>query len=532
MQLKTIFEPCKRRKEGMKKLSTGLVVLLAVLLVSPAVFAKMGSGKMTAASDDVNIEMFGSFEPRPTFVDNPDFNDEQTNYDFLIGEAGAFGEDDISVRTETRLGFKGYGKNWTFNTILEADFVFSKTETDRGAGRWPDTLHDSGMTGEDFGIEKLLFTYDFSDYCFPAQLRVGWETNWLDIETGGLIYADDHPHISLHGKASNVKWQVNYMSIYDDIDTADDEGGFDGNNLDWDVYSARMTIPVSTMNVCPIYAYSDNEKRDADLSYFGIQTFGKMGPFVPKAEFAYAYGDKDHYDKAWNDTKAAQAGKINGSMLEDDEADIGAYAFYASLKYQASQMFNPYLAVLFASGDDDAFDDDIEAYNAITSTQRYLFSDIGIEDSFIAHYVPVLGSNLYSYLPARIGAGDDTGYGGVSDHSSAESPGMQALFLGMMGNHGKWYYKLQGSYFEFEEVGALEDLGELGVFSGEGAQKGDIDDEMGFEITFRLKYDFSNHFSIANVISAFEPGDGIEDLRGDDYDDTAFMNTVEIAWRF
>ena len=521
----------------MKKITMSLVVLLTVLLVSPNLFAKMGTGKLTAASDDVDIQFFGSFEPRPTFVDNPDFNDKQTGFDYLVGEAGLFGEDDVSVRTEARLGFKGSGKNWTFNTILESDFVLDKRNTDRGAGRMGPS--DSGMTGEDFGIEKLLFTYDFTEHCCPIELRAGWETNWLDIETGGLIYADDHPHISFRGKVSNIGWQVNYMSIYDDIgiDDGGEVGTMDGDNLDWDVYSARMTIPVNfgdtgTMNFCPIYAYSYNQKRNAYPSYFGLQTFGKMGRFVPKAEFAYVYGDKDDYRQAWDNTDAAKDGLISGSMLEDDDADIEAYAFYASLKYQASKMFNPYAAVMFTTGDDDAFDDDVEGYNAITSTQRYLFSDIGIEDSFIAHYVPVLGSNLYSYTPARLGAGDDTGYGGVSDHSSAENPGMQSVFLGMSGSYDKWFYKLQGAYFEFEEVGALEDLGKLGVFNGDGAREGDIDDEMGIEVTFRLKYNFSNHFSIGNVISCFEPGDGVEDLRGDDFDETAFMNTVEIDWHF
>src|SRR6056297_884284 len=222
----------------MKKITMSLVVLLTVLLVSPNLFAKMGTGKLTAASDDVDIQFFGSFEPRPTFVDNPDFNDKQTGFDYLVGEAGLFGEDDVSVRTEARLGFKGSGKNWTFNTILESDFVLDKRNTDRGAGRVGPS--DSGMTGEDFGIEKLLFTYDFTEHCCPIELRAGWETNWLDIETGGLIYADDHPHISLRGKVSNIGWQVNYMSIYDDIgiDDGGEVGTMDGDNLDWDVYSA------------------------------------------------------------------------------------------------------------------------------------------------------------------------------------------------------------------------------------------------------------------------------------------------------
>jgi len=35
-----------------------------------------------------------------------------------------------------------------------------------------------------------------------------------------------------------------------------------------------------------------------------------------------------------------------------------------------------------------------------------------------------------------------------------------------------------------------------------------------------------------NVFSVFDPGDGVQDIRGDEYDDTAIMNTVEIIWMF
>jgi hypothetical protein len=76
-------------------------------------------------------------------------------------------------------------------------------------------------------------------------------------------------------------------------------------------------------------------------------------------------------------------------------------------------------------------------------------------------------------------------------------------------------------YFEFEDTGALEDV--------EGKR---IDDEMGWEFDLNLTYHFTNHFSLGNTFSVFDPGDGIQDLYGDDFDQTAIMNTFEMRWNF
>jgi hypothetical protein len=98
---------------------------------------------------------------------------------------------------------------------------------------------------------------------------------------------------------------------------------------------------------------------------------------------------------------------------------------------------------------------------------------------------------------------------------------MMMLGLGAKGTMGAWGYQAQIMYFLFEEEGALEDL--YGT---------SIDSEVGTEMDLRVTYAFNKHFSLGNVISVFIPGDGVQDLRGDDYDDTAFLNTVEITWNF
>ena len=56
----------------------------------------------------------------------------------------------------------------------------------------------------------------------------------------------------------------------------------------------------------------------------------------------------------------------------------------------------------------------------------------------------------------------------------------------------------------------------------------DVDDEVGQELDVRVAYTFSKHFTIANCFAAFDPGDGMEDRLGKDFDDTALVNTIEL----
>jgi len=463
---------------------------------------------VTTGNSDVNMEIFGSLKTYPHFVSNVDFNAGDTKYDYLLDENGIIDNDELTVRNQFRLGFKGSGDNWTFKSILESDISLSKGNVDRGHRQGE--INNLGMTGEDFGVEKLEFTYDFASYGLPVTLATGWSTNHLDLETGGILYGDDHPFIRLSGKTNNMSWEAMTLIINDAIGdansrntsfggvTPESRGDSDQNN--WLVYTGKMTMPVNKFKLSPLYAYSNNKARDANVHYLGVQAYGKVGKLAPKAEFVYALGEKDDFTGAGKD------------------ADISAFGGYAAVVANLSDKLNPYVGGYLLSGDGDANDADIEAFNPITNISKFA-GPFGMSNAMIYKQVPVLGAPLYSNAPERLG--DALGYGGVSNKASADNPGLQSLGIGTKGSMNKWNYQLQLQYLMFAETGALEDnMGKS------------IDDSMGYEGDLKIAYNFSENFSLGNSISVFSPGDGVQDLRGDNYDETALVDTLEMEWNF
>jgi hypothetical protein len=242
-----------------------------------------------------------------------------------------------------------------------------------------------------------------------------------------------------------------------------------------------------------------------------------MGMVTPRAEFVYVTGEKDDHTLT------------NGDV---QDVDIGAWAAFAALEFDVDPLFKPYIGGYWYSGDEDGADGDIEAYNAISNNIRYS-PVFGMENSILARGVPALGTDLYSGTPSMLGnpftgSTDGTllvtgnGYGAIRNAGSANSPGIQTIGIGAKGSLNKFTYKAQFLYMLFDDTGALEDV--TGV--------NDIDDEFGWEADLNLTYNFNKHFSLGTTVSVFDPGDWTTDVYGDDFDETAWMDTVEMTWKF
>ncbi len=468
------------------------VCVLLFLCISSVVYAELGD--VIAKSDDIEINFFGSLKAYPHFMKDVNFNSNSNSGDFIVDEGGPMANH--SMRNEIRLGWAGEGENWDFLVVLEGDFVMNKTNCDRGGSYGGTGFDDKGMTGEDFGVEKLNFSYNLGQ----ATIFTGWDTKFLDIRTGGLLYGDDHPYLGLSGKVnSNFSWEFLYLMIQDETDVPDG----DSHAMDWRAYTLKGIYKMdSGIAISPFYAFSDNDEdnaQGAEVSYLGIEAYGKIGILTPRLEFVMSSGD----------TKRDENGK---------DYDIMGMAAYASVDIEVSKNFIPYIGATYLSGDDDDTDNDIDAWNGITDIARYT-PTFGMENAMIYRGVPILGSQLYTRTFDGLAKGDTPGYGGISNSGEGSSPGQIMYGIGAKGTFSNLKYKTQVMYFQFEEEGALENI--------EGKS---IDKEVGYEFDVNLTYAFNSHFSIGNTFAVFLPGDAIKDIHGSEYDDTAYLNTMELIW--
>jgi hypothetical protein len=498
MGLKSKFKVIKEEKL-MKKL---VVFAMAVAFLAVPLTAFGTMGQMSPKSKDITVEWFGSLKTYPSWMSDLDFGGGG-GLDWMLDENGVM--TDHNVRNELRMGWKGGNDTFDFMIILEADFNLDKNNTDRGAnkaGLTYEIARDQGMAGDDFGVEKLDFGYNFG----PFRIHTGWTTRWLDLKTGGLVYGDDHPYIGLTGNiGENFSWEADYTIVYDITTNSVNPTPFSGDNLDWRFYSVKGIYKIPSgfakgFVISPFYAFSDNSKEatnNAQVSYFGLEGYGKLGMFTPRFEIAFADGDTD--DDATG-----------------TDYDISAMAVFASVDIEVNPSFIPYFGIKYEEGDSDPTDDDIEAFNAITDITRYT-PTFGMENAIVYRLIPALGTHLYSGNFNVIGT--QPGYGGISNSSKGDAPGMLMWGLGFKGKYGKWSYKVQYMDFQFDE----EPIGWNGTRT---------DDEVGQEFDVRVAYAFSNHFTIANCFAAFDPGDGVEELMGPDFDDTALVNTIELIWKW
>ncbi len=460
----------------MKKLFMLIAVLVAVALAAPTWAA---------------INFFGTAKVKPTYYTNFDFNDDKDDAP-IANEAGI--TKGAHMRAELRLGWKATGDKWSVKMITETDIIMTKDNVDRSFY----VGSEKGMnpnTGGEFGIERAEMLYKFND---AIELETGWDIRALDIKTGGLLYGDDHPFIGFRGKiAEGTKYELLYLPIQNMTDIKNDPMGSDSLN-DWNLYTFKLNQQIGPINLSPFIAYSDNDAREAQVTYYGMEMTGKIGMLKPACEVVIADGDFD-----------------NGK-------DISSWAAFAAVELNVSKAFNPYVALRYTQGDDDASDDDVEGWVGITDIARFT-PVIGMDGGIMSEDLgQSYGATLYSYSPER--AFKSNLYGGISNKGSGDNPGQILCAIGAKGDLSslvdKLSYKTQAFMIWYDETDNLINKKNPGK---------DVDDYAGTTFDLQLKYALDKNFTIDYIFGIFVPGDGIEDQYGDD---VAMTNCLTLAWKY
>lgn len=482
---------------------------------------------LTSAAAAADVTVFGTAKVKPTYYGNFDFDSSQ-NDAAALNEAGwANGE---HVRSELRLGVKASGQSWSAMMIAEADVINEKDTADRSF-YGPSTKANWPNFGAEFGIERAEFSYTFA----PAlKVATGWNIRAVDIATGGMVFGDDHPFIELSGKVvPNVTYQLGYLQIQNRSSAPAPVVREASLLNDWRAYFLKVPIGVGgggfKLNVSPFVVASDNEMRFARTYYAGAEVTGQIGIVKPYVEVAYATGDFDLGRRG-----GAQQGVTAPTPVAQD---IRSLAGFAGVELALSKAFNPYAAVRYTQGDDNAGDDEANGFVGITDIGRFT-GLLGMDGSILGEHLSSgaspYNSPLYGFSPERAVGGN--GYGGIGNGGSGNNPGQRLIAVGARGHLGDLVknlsYKAQVFYILYDKTENLVNTAS-GASTPEYLGGASVDDMAGTVIAVQLKYDFTSEFAIDYIGSAFVPGDGLKDqLSPTANSTTAQAHTLTLAWAF
>ncbi len=526
----------------MKRGILTLFSVVATVLFMGAV-AMAGPGSVTVQTvGDITIKMGAQVRLIPTSEINRDFGlsddvdgakavEIMPNGKFATNSRGHLTEGagdvkDSYFRNENRLFFNfAQGDAWDVYMALEYDTLWARQTADR-------TDFADGLQTQQFGIERLLATFNVP--MLNSRIQAGWDARGIDIGYGGLVYGDDDPGVGLVGGVDQYKWAVWY------IKKDEDEAGYghdyglgadnplgtsaDAKDSDRTFMYGKLAYNLGPAEVEGFYMWDKNDQkgRNIDHQFIGLQGKGAFGIVKPSLEVVYSFGD---YDSATMD------------------ADISSWAFFGDIafdlhEYVGIKKFEVHIGGMYAQGDDDADDDDLEGWAPATGIARFTPA-FGSEQSISFDGNNMFGQVLYSIIPAYYGSVSGAGINGGANF---DNPGLIMLGGGVKAGWGKWSYKGNVMAMWFDESEAVEAYyARMGVMGDI-----DIDDFMGVEFNNELSYKLYQNVTIKGGAAFLLPGDGAKDITqalqayvedrnfedADDSDDISMRFAVEMLWFF
>jgi hypothetical protein len=536
-----------------------------------------GPGSVVIKTDgDITATFGGQVRLIPTY---------EQNWDFGISDKTLFGKTNPSgriflnhlneagvvccgyIRSEDRLYFNfAKGDLWDVYMALELDDALSSRTVDRIR----DTQGDFGS----FGLERVNASIKLP-WIF-SRLHAGWDIYAVDLDTVLLVYGDDDPGFWLKGGVANVDWQFGYHKkdeanrrIVANRNAANNitNTGYDN---DRDIYSARINFsPTKDIKLGLLYTFDHMAMRfllptgdpcrllPGPLSVIGNPcpkvNSHHIGPVVT-ANFA---GFKFTGQYVYQFGEAGNTGITNAAVTDINNAnyDIDAQAFLLDLAYDLTPFVGfrlvPHVGVLYASGDDNPRDNKLQGYVGNVDGQRFT-PIFGGENTILADFNIVVGTNLYSFIPNLRGnqhAGLVTG--GLLSNGRGDSPGLLLVGGGVtVAPLANVVYRTNAYYLRYDEKPCVNPaVVEIPVLTAPlpcpaSPNSGFVNSkEVGVGWDNEVMVWLDKNFVVKGQFSFLFPGDAVRDITtittrtaaspgGQAVDETAIRLALELLWNF
>ena len=226
--------------------------------------------------------------------------------------------------------------------------------------------------------------------------------------------------------------------------------------------------------------------RDYDVTYFGYSADGHFDRLNISSSWYYAYGEQE------------------STRLRSEEEKIRAWFTATELSWDID-WFRPRLSFLYASGDDDPFDQKAKGFDAIFENPQFAGADTSF---WIRQNVPLIGGGGV-VLSGRNGIVPSLRSSKEQGQSNFINPGIMLIGLGADADLlPQLRLSFNINHLRFDTTEVLERL----------RQQAPIDKALGEDISMSLIW---RPFMTQNAVFRFSmaglnPGKGFEDLFGDE----------------
>lgn len=402
-------------------------------------------------------------------------------------------------------------------------FNINYLELDEVLGVNADLDDSDSRTDNHVGIQAAFIDKhlrDVSDRYDFDSIRVGIQPFSSDFR--GFLFQDAPFGVRLFGTRDNNRFQYNLAwfrrmekdtnsGLNDVTESLRDDDLF-LFNLYWQDFPGLGFFSQFTA------IYNRNEEDDI---FFDNNDFiarpASLGEERPRTYDAYylGYNGDGHFGRLNLTTSFYVAlGTEEDGIFSGQDSDIEAY-FFAAEPSMDFDWIRARLSFLYASGDDDPFDDKSEGFDAIFENPQFAGADTSY---WIRQAVPLIGGGRVA-LSARNGVLNSMRSSKEHGQSNFTNPGTVLIGGGVdMDLLPELRLSLNANYLAFATTEVLE----------VARQQADIDEEIGMDLSASLIW---RPFMSQNVVARLSyaqllAGDGFEQLYGDDDPYSVLFNLV------
>jgi hypothetical protein len=415
--------------------------------------------------------------------------------------------------------------DWEFRVTPVVSYTYTEFEevqsanadARRGLTR-DDTFVGLQAAFVDRHLRNVSDNYDFDSF------RIGIQPFSSDFR--GFLFQDNQLGARLFGTRGNNKWQYNvayFRRLEKDTNSGLNDLGDPPREDDVVVANLyRQDFPVLGFTSQGTVLYNRNREdeirfnqngfierpaslglerlRQYDVTYVGYNGDGHFGRFNMTTSVYYAFGDE------------------TPSVFVNQEVDISA--LFGALELSMDfDWIRPRISALYASGDDDPFDDEANGFDAVFENPQFAGADTSY---FVRQPVPLIGGGRVA-LSTRNGVLINLRSSKEEGQSNFTNPGVILAGVGVdMDVMPTLRVSLNANSVWFEDPAVLQVL----------RNQGPIDEHIGYDVSASVIYRpmMSQNVVVRASYATLIPGDGFDALFMDDEDPGYFLLNAVFAY--